>query len=167
MRHWFLRCASNLKCHVRADDSVLLHQMKIGPKGIALIQEFEGCKLAAYRDIVGVVTIGYGHTGSAKMGVTITQDEADELLYGDILNFEECVTKAIRVQVVQEEFDACVSLAFNIGCNAFRASTLLRRLNACQFTEAADAFLMWNMAGGKVVPGLARRRAAERDLFLS
>lgn len=141
--------------------------MMTGPQGIALVKQFEGCRLSAYLDSVGIPTIGVGHIHGVSMGDTITQDEADELLHGDLLITEEYVTKAVWAPLLQEEFDALVSLVFNIGGGAFQKSTLLRKLNAMDYDGAADAFLSWDKAGGNVIPGLARRRAAERELFLA
>ena len=140
--------------------------MKIGQKGFDLIKEFEGCRLEAYLDAIGIPTIAYGHTGGVKLCDKVTQEEADELLHGDLLNAEECVTKWVKVRILQEEFDALVSLVFNIGCGNFRTSTLLKLLNVCDFNGAADQFLVWNKAGQKTLPGLVRRREAERKLFL-
>lgn len=146
--------------------------MKIGAAGLALIKSFEGLRLTAYLCPAGVPTIGYGHTGldvshadvAAKW--TITEAQAEEILRRDLGRFEKAVASCIARPLTQNQFDAMVSLAFNIGAAAFRGSSVVRRFNAGRTTEAADAFLLWNKAGGKVLPGLVRRREAERALFL-
>lgn len=141
--------------------------MKISDKGLNLIKEFEGLKLTSYLCPANVWTIGYGSTGPhVKEGMTITEQEAEELLKEDVSKFEECVNHAVEVDLTQEEFDALVSFAFNVGCGAFMGSTLLRLLNAGNKQAAAQQFPRWNKGGGKVLAGLARRRAAERALFI-
>lgn len=141
--------------------------MKIGPAGIKLIKEFEGCRLNAYLDAVGVPTIGYGSTEGVTIGDTITQEEADALLLEDLERFEKCVTEMVKVPIDQNAFDALVSFAFNLGCGALKGSTLLRLLNAGDHPAAAKQFVRWNKAGDKVLAGLTRRRAAEEKLFES
>lgn len=145
----------------------------INAAGLKLVQEFEGCKLTAYRDIANVLTIGFGSTGShVKPGMTISQGEADELLLEDLERFEAAVEKATAgTRTSDNEFAACVSLAFNVGIAAFNRSTVLKRHRLGNKTGAANAFLLWNKArvGGKltVVRGLTRRREAERKLYLT
>lgn len=140
---------------------------------IALIKKFEGCKLTAYQDVVGVWTIGYGTTANAGVGVDphdgmrITQQEAEVLLHKTIDNFAPAVASRITAPVSSNEFGACLCLAYNIGLGAFSKSTVLREINAGNKGKAAEAFKMWNKAGGKVVKGLVNRRAAEADLFLT
>lgn len=142
--------------------------MKTSMKGRDLIRKFEGEKLKAYLCPAGVWTIGVGHTGpDVKPGMVITLDRSDELLRSDLARFESAVSGLLRVPVSQGQFDALVSLAFNVGSGAVGKSTLLRLLNAGDKAGAADEFLRWNKAGGKVLPGLTARRAAERDLFKS
>src|SRR6476620_4006605 len=123
--------------------------MKISDAGIALIREWEGCKLTAYKDGGGVVTIGVGHTGpDVKMGQTISQFEADEMLKMDLEDhdispfLDGCPTK-------QNEFDAMTSLAFNIGLDRFRNSTVLKRHKLGNKMGAANAFLLWHFDNGK------------------
>ena len=139
--------------------------MKVSEKGIALIKEFEGCKLTAYKDSVGVWTIGYGHTRSARQGMVITQAQADELLALDVAAHATGVHKALQVKLEQHQFDAVVSLAFNVGVSAVRNSTLLKMINRGDVKPAAAQFDRWNKAGGKVLAGLTRRRAAERKMY--
>jgi len=134
--------------------------------GLALTQEFEGCRLTAYQDQVGVWTIGYGHTGAGVVsGLTITQDEADALLSSDIAASSSFVNQVVTVPLKQNQFNALVDFAFNLGRAALGGSTLLRLLNAGNFDGAAGQFELWNHAGGKVVAGLTRRRVAEKALF--
>lgn len=140
-----------------------------GARGIALIKSFESCRLESYPDIVGVWTIGWGHTSAnVRPGMTITQADADNILAHDLQRFEEAVNHAVTWKALTHfQFDACVCLAFNIGVANFSASHLVRDLNAGDIQGAADQFLVWDHAGGKVVPGLLRRRTAERALFLA
>jgi lysozyme len=141
--------------------------MKISKVGLELIKSFEGCRLHAYHDVVNVLTIGYGSTGShVKEGMTITQKEAEALLLKDLSRFEAGVDKAVTVELNQNQFDALVSFSFNLGLGNLGKSTLLKLVNQKRFHEAAGEFHKWNKAGGHVLTGLTRRREAERDLFL-
>ena len=137
-------------------------------RGIDLIKQFEGLRLTAYQDMVGVWTIGYGHTGpDVKPGLTITQQQAEQLLINDLVQFERRVNDLVTVQINQNQFDALVSFSYNLGVGALQKSTLLRLLNAGSYKPAADEFPRWNRAGGNVAAGLTRRRYAERQLFLT
>jgi len=144
--------------------------MKITDEGLELIKRFEGLALEAYQDIAGVWTIGYGRTAGVAPGQRITEAEAEDLLRQDVAGFEDGVERAVTVELNPNEFSALVSFSFNVGLGALRRSTALQRLNAGDRLGAADALLWWNKAtvGGEkvVVRGLARRRAAERALFL-
>lgn len=138
----------------------------IGAEGLALIKSFEGQRLTAYKCPAGVWTIGYGSTGShVRPGMTISEAEAEALLRQDLARFENTVAAAVP-KATQNQFDAMVSLAFNIGTAAFAQSTVARRAKAGDHKGAATAFALWNKAGGKVLPGLTRRRAAESALYL-
>jgi len=144
--------------------------MKVSPAGRKAIALHEGNVLTAYQDIVGVWTIGVGHTAGAglphpKAGMKITAAESDEILSRDLVTFEKAVLKAVKVPLTQNQFDALVSLAFNIGAGAFAKSTLVRKLNAGDYKGASAQFDVWNKAGGKKVQGLVNRRASERKLF--
>jgi lysozyme len=143
--------------------------MKISQAGLDLIKRFEGCKLEAYRDAVGIWTIGYGHTGpNVHDGLKITQAQADAILAQDVSRFASGVAANVNVALTQSEFDALVSFAFNVGLGAFRSSTLLKLLNDnADRTVVASQFLRWNKAGSKVLDGLTKRRNAEKALFLS
>ncbi|WP_019104081.1 lysozyme [Chromobacterium haemolyticum] len=141
--------------------------MKTSAKGIALIQKSEGLRLKAYQDSVGVWTIGYGHTGpDVTSALVITHDQADALLARDLEKFEAGIMRLVKVQFNQNQFDALVSFAYNLGLGALQGSTLLRLLNAGDYAGAAAQLPRWNKAGGKELPGLTRRRAAEQALFL-
>lgn len=136
--------------------------------GLRLTESFEGLRLEAYRDSVGVWTIGYGHTGpDVTQGLEITSDQAETLLAADIAWAEAVVNRAVKVSITQGQFDAMVDFVFNMGGANFVRSTLLRLLNAGDYFGAAEQFMRWNKAGGKVLEGLTRRRAAERALFLT
>lgn len=140
---------------------------KTSKTGIDLIKSFEGCSLKAYRCPANVLTIGYGHTGGVKEGQSITQAEAERLLKVDLGSYEAAVNKYVTAIINQNQFDALVSFAYNCGCGALQKSTLLKYLNRSMYKEAADQFDLWNKGGGKVLKGLVRRRAAEKELFLT
>ncbi|HHD2942115.1 TPA: lysozyme [Enterobacter kobei] len=146
--------------------------MQTSDKGISLIKQFEGCKLTAYQDSVGVWTIGYGWTQpvdgkTIRAGMTIKQETAERLLKTGLVSYESDVSRLVKVGLTQGQFDALVSFTYNLGTRSLSTSTLLRKLNAGDYAGAADEFLRWNRAGGKVLNGLTRRREAERALFLS
>lgn len=139
--------------------------MRISSSGIELIRRFEGLRLEAYRDPVGIWTIGYGHT-PASPGQIISLVQADDLLTHDVARFEEAVNDLVSVPLTQGQFDALVSFAYNLGEARLRDSTLLRKLNAGDRTAPSE-FGRWVHADGKVLPGLVRRRAAEAQMFAS
>lgn len=141
---------------------------KINQAGLELIKNFEGRMLRAYQDSVGVWTIGYGHTKGVKKGDVISSEQAEEFLKADLAEAEEWVNFAVTVPITDNEFAALVSFTFNLGYGNLVKSTLLRLLNGdATRTVVADQFLRWNKAGGKVLPGLTRRRKAEKKLFLT
>lgn len=136
--------------------------MKISKRGLEMIKSFEGCRLSAYRDSVGVLTIGYGHTSGVTEGMTISQERADALLLEDINKYERNVMSwNYLYNWSQNEFDALVSFAFNIG-----SIDQLTGYGKRDKSVIADKILMYCHAGGSVLPGLKRRREAERALFL-
>ena len=139
--------------------------MKASEKGLALIRSFEGLRLLAYKDLGGVVTLGYGTTAGVKMGDTVTKTEAEELLRLDVQRFVDHIAALVTVPLNQNQADALASLVYNIGPSAFAKSTLLKYLNAGLYKDAADQFLRWNRAANNVVAGLTRRRVAEKALF--
>lgn len=144
--------------------------------GRARIESREGVVLSEYKDSAGILTIGVGLTSAAveprvTAGLTITTRQASEILSRDLAIFVAAVNASVKVPLNQNEFDALVSLAFNIGAGAFKGSTLLRKLNAGDRKGAADQFLVWNKitVNGKKqsLRGLTTRREAERKQFLS
>ena len=139
----------------------------ISNKGLDLIKHFEGCKLEAYRDSVGIPTIGYGHIEGVQMGDVITQDEADLYLSHDVASKVDGVNRLVRADINQNQFDALVSFAYNLGLGALGNSTLLKMINAGSANAAGPQFLRWNKAGGVVLAGLTRRREAEKALYES
>jgi len=140
----------------------------INAAGIALIKQFEGCRLTPYADLAGVLTVGWGHTGDdVKAGVPWSQKKADAVFINDVAQRVPAVLAACKVEPNENQLAAMVSLAYNIGLGAFKKSTVLRLHNAGNFVGAANAFTMWNKAGGVVRAGLTRRRAAEMALYLT
>lgn len=137
-------------------------------RGLALIKSFEGLSLTPYLCPAGKATIGYGSTRGVTMNSPpITRAEADRLLRRDLGHAESVVDGLVDVPLNGNQFSALASFVFNVGAEAFRRSTMLRKLNAGDYLGAAAQFERWIFAGGKELPGLKRRRAAERSLFLS
>jgi lysozyme len=144
--------------------------MKINQAGLQLIKSFEGCRLEAYNDPLkpGLWTIGFGMTGPGiHQGITITQEEAEEMLLQRLAAFEKGVEAALKVPVTENQFSALVCFAYNVGLGSLKQSLLLNCVNHHNFADAAKQFLRWDHAGGKVVAGLLRRREAEKALFES
>jgi len=142
--------------------------MNISQSGIDLIKSFEGLRLEAYKAVSTekYYTIGYGHYGSdVKQGQRITGAQAEKLLKQDVEKFVDGVNDAVKVTVSQNQFDALVSFAYNVGLGALRSSTLLEKLNKKDYTGASAEFPRWNKSGGKVLNGLVKRREKERALF--
>lgn len=142
-------------------------QGDISSQGLNFIKKWEGCRLKAYRCSANVWTIGWGHTKSVTPGMTITQLGADQLLDQDLEKYIKAVRNYVKVSLNQNQFDALTSFCFNVGIGAFQNSTLLRVLNQGNYQKAANQFLRWNQAGGKVIQGLVNRRKAEKELFES
>lgn len=136
-------------------------------KGLAILKEFEGCKLTVYKDLVGYLTVGYGQRTNLPEGTIITQDEADSLLVKALAKVCRAVGSCVKVSLNDNEFSALVCLVYNIGGSAFKDSTLLRLLNSGDKKGASLQFERWGKAGGKEVKGLLRRRLAEKELFLT
>ena len=139
--------------------------MKIGNKGLELIKHFEGCELEAYKCPAGVWTIGYGHTKGVEEGDVWSESHADHMLEVELEEYENYVNTAVEVPLSQNQFDALVSWVYNLGPTNFNSSTMLKVLNAGEYSEVGNQMLRWNKAGGKVLEGLTRRRQAEADLF--
>jgi lysozyme len=131
------------------------------------IARFEGLELEAYICPAGVLTIGYGHTGDdVEHGDVITAEMAMSLLEADMTDAIECVDQYVDVDLDDGQIAALVSFIFNLGCGAFKGSTMLKLLNAGQLEKAGEHFKRWNKAGGKELSGLTRRREAEAKLFM-
>jgi lysozyme len=141
--------------------------MNLSDEGKQFIKSKEKLRLEAYRDAVGVWTIGWGHIVAVKEGDVCTIDQAEAWFAEDVAPREACVNSLVTVPLTQAQFDALCSFAFNLGCTALRNSTLLRLLNAGDMTGAAEQFGRWNHAGGEVLAGLTERRDQEREMFLS
>ena len=140
--------------------------MRTSPKGISLIKSFEGLRLKSYQDSVGVWTIGYGATRGICPGMTITNEQAERMLMNDIARFEPELDRLAKVPLSQNQWNALMSFVYNLGAANLGSSTLLKLLNAGDYAGAAEQFPRWNKAGGQVLAGLTKRRAAERAMFL-
>lgn len=141
--------------------------MKTSKAGVDFIKQMEGFSAHVYKDVAGYPTIGYGHlikTGESY--VTITEEYATKLMASDLVPFENCVNDSVKLPLTQLQFNALVSFTYNVGQQAFKGSTLLRTLNDGFYRNAANQFLRWNKAGGKVVRGLQIRRHMEMEMFL-
>lgn len=148
--------------------------MQLSEQGLSLIKSFEGClkkrpdgTLEAYRCPAGVWTIGWGCTEGVREGMIISVAEASRLLARELGHFEIVVGRLVKVRLTQGEFDALVSFVYNVGEGAFARSTLLRQLNAGNYASVPAQLLRFTRGGGRVLPGLVRRRKAEAALFLA
>ena len=139
--------------------------MTYGKNGLELTKSFEKCRLIPYQDSGGVWTNGWGNTHRVTPGVTITQAKADDELVANVQDAVDCVNDNVNVDLNQDQFDALVDFVFNIGCGAFKGSTLLRKLNAGDYQGAEAQFAVWNKIKGVTSRGLDNRRAGEIDLF--
>ncbi len=156
--------------------------MHMSPHGRELLEEWEGVRLKAYKDSAGLLTIGVGHLltkselSSGKININgesvkyvngLTAEQADELLEQDVKPAETTVNNNVKVELNQHQFDALVSFTFNVGGGAFKGSTLLKKLNNGQYDQVPAQLMRWDKAGGKVVPGLKKRRESEVKLWNS
>jgi lysozyme len=147
--------------------------MQMSQEGIdALLKKFEGCKLSSYRCPANVCTIGYGHTSAAGApevtdGMKITQKDADDILRRDLVKYETAVYGMVQQPLTQHQFDTLVDFAYNAGVGALKSSTLLKKVNAAQFDDVPTELMKWTKGGGKVLPGLVRRRQAESAWWTS
>ena len=141
--------------------------MRTSQRGLSLIKSFEGLRLQAYQDSVGVWTIGYGTTRGVKSGMKISKEQADRMLLNDVQRFEPEVRRLVTAPLNQNQWDALMSFTYNLGCGVFRKSAMLRLFNTGYAGAAAEQFARWILGGGKVLAGLVSRRAAERALFES
>ena len=141
--------------------------MNMSQAGIdALLKKFEGCKLKAYKCPAGIWTIGYGHTSAAGTptvidGMTISQKQADDILRQDLVKYETAVQGLVTQNLTQHQFDVLVDFCYNAGAGALKSSTLLKKINAGDFDAVPAELMKWTKGGGKVLPGLVRRRQAE------
>jgi lysozyme len=144
-----------------------MNNLAYSNKGLAFTEQFEGLRLTAYQDSVGVWTIGYGHTGpDVHPSLTITRRQASALLLKDVASAVAAVNRLVKVPLTQNQFDALVDFVFNAGAGNFAGSTLLRDLNAGNYAGAAAQFPRWVHAGNQILAGLVSRRNAEQALFL-
>ena len=147
--------------------------MQMSQEGIdALLKKYEGCKLKSYRCPANVCTIGYGHTSAAGApavtdGMTITQKQADDILRRDLVKYETAVYNMVKQPLTQHQFDVLVDFAYNAGVGNLQSSTLLKKVNAAQFDAVPAELMKWTKGGGKVLPGLVRRRQAESAWWAS
>lgn len=146
--------------------------MKLSPKGIAFIELWEGLELKAYRDSKGLPTIGIGTTRypdgtKVKMGDTCTKEQAYEWFRFDVARFEAFINRVIKIPLNQNQFDALISLVYNIGETNFTEGTVDDKLNANQIEAALQTWLKYVYSGGRKIDGLANRRIAEVKLFRS
>jgi len=139
--------------------------MRTSDEGVALIQHFEGCRLEAYLCPANVWTIGYGHTFRVREGDVIDQEAAEALLIEDLEEFEGHVLRLVEIPLTQNQFDALVSWTFNLGPGNLKSSTLLNRINFGPLSDVPFQIQRWTRAGGKVLEGLVKRRAAEAALW--
>lgn len=145
--------------------------LHISSKGLQLIKEFEGYSSTIYKDSANLPTIGYGHLilphekHSFQNGITST--EAEALLKADLSVAEKAISLLIKAPLTQNQFDSLVSLTFNLGSGALQRSTLRAKINRQEHESVPAEFLRWVYAGGKIVPGLIRRRKAEAELYSS
>ena len=140
--------------------------MNTSEKGINLIKKFEGCKLYAYRDSVGVLTIGYGTTKGVKAGMAITQKQAEDFLKRDIVPLENALN-SMNINFTQGQYDALISFQYNLGTGAFKGSTMYKKIAAkANDLDITDQMVRWVNAGGKPLLGLKKRRVAEANMFL-
>ena len=146
--------------------------MKTSDMGLSLIKSFEGFSAKPYKCPAGVPTIGYGATyypdgkRVTMADKPVSEADATAMLRSMLASYEAGVSRYVQVPLTQGQFDALVSFAYNLGLSALKGSTLLRLVNARDYAGAAAQFARWNRAGGKVLPGLTRRREAERVMFL-
>lgn len=143
--------------------------MRLSRKGQKFVQSFEGYFPKAYLDPIGVLTIGWGHTNHHEpkfsAGEVWSREKCEEVFRKDMRLFEDEVKRQVKVPLTQGQFDALVSFTYNCGGGNLSKSSLLRKLNAGDYEGAAQQFQYWNKAGGRVLPGLTRRRAAEALMF--
>jgi lysozyme len=143
----------------------------VPPQAVEIIKQHEGLRLEVYQDSAGHYTIGYGHKNATPPPCDsctrpVTPEVAEGLLKNDLEFIAHEIQQFITTDLNDNQMSAVISFAFNLGAHAFAGSTLLKEINAGNFDNAADEFLKWDHAGGRVLPGLLARRTDERNLFL-
>ena len=147
--------------------------MNVSDKAIKMIRHHEGVRVKPYQDAIGLWTVGVGHLiGDGKTlpdewNRTLTMGEVDEILRKDLARFEAGVERLCPTGLTQSRFDALVSISFNFGVGNLQRSSIRMKHNRGEFEDAADSFLLYNKAGGKIFKGLVNRRNDERALYLS
>ena len=139
--------------------------MIISDDGLEFIKQAEGCRLVSYRDSVGVLTVGYGHTQDVHGGMAISEAQAEAYLRSDLEDVYRCIKALVNVPLNQGQFDALCSWIFNLGCGNFKSSTLLKVLNRGDYADVGAQIVRWDKAGGKVLAGLTKRREGEAEMF--
>ncbi len=145
--------------------------MRMNAAGLKILKKFEGWRGTAYRDPVGVRTIGYGHTSAAGHpkvyeGMKISRKQAEAILLDDLEKTSALIMPMIKVRLNDNQYSALLSFAYNVGAGNFRKSSVLRYTNASRFSDVPSRLMLWNKAGGKILRGLTRRRVAEGALFV-
>lgn len=142
--------------------------MRPSPRCFSIIREFEGCRLESYEDVAGTWTVGYGQTGPGIVeGTRISKGVAEAMLKDTLSHLGDDLFALVGWRLNQNQYDALISFCYNVGLAAFKGSTMLKKILAYDIPGAAEEFLMWDHAAGKVIPGLTKRRQAEKMLFLS
>ena len=149
----------------QSSQRIQVNNLRLDEEGLNLIKRWEGLRLEAYLCSANVWTIGYGHTRTAKPGMKITEKRANELLREDVRKFENLINRIVTVSLTQNQFNALVSWAFNVGEGAVRNSTLIRKLNSGDYDAVPTELMRWNKINGQVNRGLTNRRAAEVGLW--
>lgn len=144
--------------------------MRISKEGINFIKSLEGFSSKPYKCSANILTIGYGHTGKDVLeNMVVSKKVAEAILVNDLIDFEDNLNSIVRpsINLNQNQFDALISLSYNIGMQAIAESTLIKVLNNAEYKKAANHFLDWIRAGTNIIPGLINRRLKERKLFLT
>lgn len=160
-----MRFSCDFCCATGENRRMGVNNLTYSQNGLHLTELFEGDILTAYRDQRDLWTIGFGHTAGVHPGMTITREEAAQFLAEDIRTAADCVNQLVTIRLTQPQFDSLVDFVFNVGITSFRRCTLLKEINAGNFTEAATQFKSWDHCGGVVNAGLLRRRMAEAAEF--
>lgn len=144
---------------------MVIEMKRTSQAGVNLIKSCEGFRNEAYLCPAKVWTIGYGTTRNVQPGMTITESQGQELLQDDLVVFEKAINEQVKVPLTQNQFDALVCFVYNVGQGNFKSSTLLKKLNAGEYSAVPEELQKWTKGGGKVLPGLVKRRQAEAELW--